>query len=328
MDVKKSVFGSNAERELYKSISSEWSEKFNIWPGLSFLGIFDLNQIQLKLKPSPKQVGFLKMTTVDITVCKMETDEPILSIEFDGMCRGYSRLGKYVQIHNSPDVPMRKQKMDLKLQVAETFGYPFFIVSYNEKNPIGEDLHLTIVDGIIGQCLAKKDTKTLIEEELERQREYLDALPPDELQMVFQDIVISSEVEAEFLHDPIVNKTAEYSTKLRKSDIALPGFSYEYLQHPEPPSLSGEYPNADELRARIESINKADQVGCRYTLNFRQKDFEETVWVRNIRGFYVSPTSIAHNLSELLAYKKACDYFLGGDSKSPSIRNPGTRGGP
>ena len=114
--------------------------------------------------------------------------------------------------------------------------------------------------------LAKKDTKTLIEEELERQREYLDALPPDELQMVFQDIVISSEVEAEFLHNPIVNKTAEYSTKLRKSDIALPGFSYEYLQHPEPPSLSGEYPNADELRARIESINKADQVGCRYTL--------------------------------------------------------------
>lgn len=307
MAIKKSVFGSDSERELYKSINSEWSDKFNIWPGLSFLDIFNLNQIQLKLKPSKKQVDFLKMTTVDFTVCNKDTDEPILSIEFDGMCRGYSRLGKYVQIHNAPDVPMRKEKLELKLKVADTFEYPFFIVSYPEKNPIGEDLHLTIVDGIIGQCLAKEETTHLLEENLELEREYLEALPLDELSMVFEEMVISAEVTAEYLHDPIVLKTAEYSRKLMKSGF-VSGFRIEYLQHPS--DDSEEWPPT--INDVVTKILTTDMLGCRITLPFPQKEFEEEVWVRNFWNPHVAPGLIAKNLAKLLAFKRAYDYFLGG----------------
>jgi len=307
MAIKKSVFGSDSERELYKSINSEWSDKFNIWPGLSFLDIFNLNQIQLKLKPSKKQVDFLKMTTVDFTVCNKNTGEPILSIEFDGMCRGYSRLGKYVQIHNAPDVPMRKEKLELKLKVADTFEYPFFIVSYPEKNPIGEELHLTIVDGIIGQCLAKKETKHLIKEKLELEKECLEALPPDELDIVFQYIVTDAEVDADFLHDPIVLKTAEYSSKLMKSGFES-GFHIEYLRHPL--DDSEEWPPT--IDNWVTKILTTDMLGCRITLHFPLKEFEEEVWVRNFWNPHAAPGLIAENLARLLAFKRAYDYFLGG----------------
>jgi hypothetical protein len=42
------------------------------------------------------------------------------------------------------------------VRLATEADYPLIVVSYQEKNVVTEDLHLTIVDGIIGQVLAKQ----------------------------------------------------------------------------------------------------------------------------------------------------------------------------
>jgi hypothetical protein len=78
-----------------------------------------------------------------------------LSIEFDGMGRGFSRNGEYMEISPSDD-KYRKLKFDLKLKISTQTGYPYFIVSYKETENLEPGLNLTIVDGIIGKVLAWK----------------------------------------------------------------------------------------------------------------------------------------------------------------------------
>ena len=48
------------------------------------------------------------------------------------------------------DDAKRKLKFDLKLRVSREADYPLFIVSSEEKQSIGPELHQTMVDGIVG----------------------------------------------------------------------------------------------------------------------------------------------------------------------------------
>ena len=165
--IRPSVFGSGSERELFTRIQSQWGNQFDIYPSLPFANIIDIRLLDL----TDEERRFLYSTNVDYTLCTKE-GQPLMSVEFDGFSRGYSRRGQYVQMRVVED-SRRGWKLDLKVRIATQVQFPFFIVSYEEKNPISERTHLTILDGIIGQALAHRD---LSERGLARIQELLDSI--------------------------------------------------------------------------------------------------------------------------------------------------------
>src|SRR5437667_9480633 len=147
--IRKSVFGSRGEKELFTSLHSQWGPKFDLWPSLPLAQIIDVESAGHYLKE--KERDFFLKTNIDYTLCT-RSGRPILSIEFDGLGKGFSRRGEYVQQAATAD-SHRKLKLDLKLKVAKNEKYPFFVVSFEESKALDQNTNLTIVDGIIGQVL-------------------------------------------------------------------------------------------------------------------------------------------------------------------------------
>ena len=293
MRIKKTIFGSGNEKELFQTINSNWSDKFDVYPSLPYTTIIDfLNEQNL----SQQEKNFLKKANVDYTVCTKE-GEPLLSIEFDGMGHGFSKLGEYVQITYTTD-PMRSKKLTLKLKIANGVGYPFFIVSYDEKNCLkGESL--TIVDGIIGCVLAKKHFLNRIQELGDEHSDEIKSLAPHEEYEFVQDLVLSAEVEADLEWNPIVQKAYEYESQLNAKSMG-----FEYLTDPDLPDIKDMF-DFDGLAKRIKAFDKVKRVGCKVTVKTSRGELFETAWMRNIEGFGVSATSLVREIAELLAYKKA-----------------------
>lgn len=148
MSVRRTIFDSHSERELFVAIDSHWSSRgFVLYPSLPFTNIFDVRQFDL----SPEEKTFLFKTSVDYTLCTKE-GKPIVTVEFDGLCHGFSRLGRYVGVRPAPsNDPRRHWKLDLKVRLATEAGYPLVVVSYHEKNTVTEGSRLTIVDGRAAQ---------------------------------------------------------------------------------------------------------------------------------------------------------------------------------
>jgi len=295
MKIKSSVFGSGSEKELFKTLETHWSKKFNVYPSLPFTSIIDIRDSGL----NQKQEEFLYKTSVDYTLCT-KVDRPILSIDFDGLGHGFSKNGKYIQIIPTKD-PYRKLKFDLKLDVTKKVLYPLFVISYDEKVPIGEDLHLTIVDGIIGEFLAWRHTHRLINERLKENERHFSELSDYEKQEYFQDLVTEAEVEAELTWDPISIKAAEYQRRgLWKS------YSEAYLCDPLLPE-GDPFSDLNLLKERIEAFKKVRRIGHRITVRTPMGKISETVWVRNFGGWGVSPGIIAENIAKLIVFKRAVE---------------------
>jgi hypothetical protein len=299
MKIRSSVFGSGSEKKLFKTLETHWSKKFNVYPSLPFTSIIDIRDSGL----NQKQKEFLYKTSVDYTLCT-KVDRPILSIDFDGLGHGFSKKGEYVQIIPTKD-PYRKLKFDLKLDITNKVGYPLFVISYDEKVPIGEDLHLTIVDGIIGENLAQRHAHYLINERLKENEHHISELAHDEEQEYFQDLVTDAEVEAELTWDPISIKAAEYQGLALRRGL-YKGYSEEYLCDPELPE-GDPFSDLNLLERRIEAFKKVQRVGSRITVNAAMGEISETVWVRNFEGWGVSPGIIAENIAKLIVFKRAVE---------------------
>jgi hypothetical protein len=304
MRIKPTVFGSGSEKELYTALHSMWSDNFNLWPSLPFLSLMDLDGDEV----SPPEYEFLKKTSVDITLCAKTDDRPILSIEFDGMGHGFSRDGKYIQTHPTQD-PNRKLKLDLKLRIARAVNYPLVVLSYEEKNPIGPELTLTVADGIVGQILAKKRMDELIHEFV--QRKPIESVPLEFRDDYAQDIVDSAEVQAELDWNPVARLAAQYDCALGRLSL-INGGGWEYLHDPPLPDLDHEdffLASVQSVKARIRAMDEATRVGCRYVVKSRKGDVSNTVWIRNISGQGVYAPGLAQDFAKLLALKSVAEAY-------------------
>jgi len=213
--IKKTVFGSKAERALYNALNTKWDNKFHIFPSLPFANLVNFEGVNLK----EKEREFLFKTSIDFTLCDKATDKPILSIDFDGMGYGFSRNGEYIEISPSSDY-YRKLKFDLKLKIARQAHYNYFIVSYKETENLDPTLHLTIVDGIIGEILADNRTRDILQERGKELNDILSDEPnPSIRNEVISDFVVEAEVEADFEWNPFVKKKAELEEEMRKNGI-------------------------------------------------------------------------------------------------------------
>ena len=162
MSINSSVFGSKIERENFYKLSDAWGAEYRIYHNLPFLNIFsvenlfDWSKLQI-VSLTDVEKGRLKKTSVDYTLCD-HNDAPILCIEFDGLQQGYNVGTSYHPLYKtkrtSPE--WRKEIIELKLRVANSNLFPFFVVSSQHFRNVSKDTKITIVDGIIGYVLANK----------------------------------------------------------------------------------------------------------------------------------------------------------------------------
>lgn len=286
MRIRKSVFGSAYERSLYKALVSRWSDKLRIYPNLPFMNIIQIGESDVRRN----ERSFLLKTSVDYTLCD-QSDQPLLSIEFDGIGEGFSREGRYVPRHVSSKDPNREWKFNLKLRVCQQVVYPLFILSYEEATPIDLDVNLAVVDGIIGKFLAAQHVAPRISELVEDRRDLIDDLPEWEREEYFQDLIIEAEVEAEYDWNPIVQHRTKFATPLHRQKLCI-GHRTEWLRDPS-----------------LDAVTRAERVGCRVTVNTCQGPISETVWIRNMDP-WVPVFALSEDIADLLAHKRATESLL------------------
>lgn len=249
---------------------------------------------------APKEREYFYKTSLDYTICQT-SGRPLLSIDFDGIGGGFSRDGVYIQARETPD-PYRKLKMDFKLVVTKAVNYTFLIVSYQEIESLDEEDSLTILDGIIGQALTKQEFRKLIKEMLEDERENIEEMQGSEQYDYIQDLVIQAEVIAELENDPIAIKAAKYNAACGNI-----GWSTEWLSDPPLPDIR-DFFDVEGLKRRIEAMKHTVRQGCRIVVKTPKLVIVQPVWVRNFEGSGISPFTIAENIAQYLAFKRA--YFL------------------
>jgi hypothetical protein len=149
MKIKKSVFGSPAEKQVYESLKTRWEPRFKVYHNLPLANIIELDDSDAL----GNWRHYFYKSTIDFTFCNRETDKPILSVEFDGIGGGFSRSGKYQGSKPTKD-RHRGNKLGFKLDIAGKSGYPLIIVSFDEVRPLDTEDSLTILDSIVGQYLA------------------------------------------------------------------------------------------------------------------------------------------------------------------------------
>lgn len=285
MKVKESVFGSAPERLLFKALESGWPGRIALYHNLPILNVIDISGARV----SQIEREFLKKTSLDYTACDAKTDRPLLSVEFDGLGHGYSQHQRYFELFGGPGGPdpYRREKLELKLKVAEDVGYPLFVVAYDEATPIA-GTELTIAHGIIGKCLANMQFPELFEQRL--RDEGIDRLPPQERQAMVDWVGVSTEVELDLSWNPLASEAARSMHEAQEAGVS--GYSWTYLTDPP---LQG-----------LPSFQSAKRIGCRVDL--RIKNTQEIVvgeaWVRNISGHGFSPFGILDEIAELMAARK------------------------
>ena len=299
--IKHSVFGSKAERELFTSLQSRWSAKFDLWPSLPLAQIIDVETARQYL--GDKELDFLLKTNVDYTLCT-KNGGPILSIEFGGLGKGHSRQGVYVQQEPTPD-PHHKLKLDLKLKVAQKEKYPFFVVSFEESKPLHEEVGLTVVDEIIGQVLAKKDFQETLRTMFDKQKDYIESLHPSLKHEHLQDLVWDAEVQAELMYDPIAKQAAIFEHEAFERGI-VKSYKTEYLNDPQLPN-GDPFTDISIMEKRLAAMKNGVRVGCRIIANTPKVGIVQTVWLRNFEDNAVSPLHMAVNIAELLVFRRALD---------------------
>ena len=295
---RQSIFGSQSERALFTAIKSQWTDRFALYPSLPFATLIDLGA--MKLRNAERE--FLLKTNVDYTLCT-SLGKPLLSIEFDGLSHGFSRLGRYVQMHKCHD-SAREWKLDLKVRVAASVDFPFIVVSYDEKNLIGEGTHLIIVDGIIGQILANLDFKHRLKNLYPHNKQEIDSTDLEYRDDYIQHLVTEAETLAELEWDPIARAEADLEGRLHRRGLLI-SHSVEWFHEPALPDLP---PGGllspgflEGLQARADAMKRSVWVGCKATLQTPVSIVTETVRIRNIEDARVHPLGITENMAMLLA---------------------------
>lgn len=296
MILKKSIFDGYNEKKLFKHLESMWKDNFNIYPQLPFSKIFDIDKLK---NINENQRNFLFKTNIDYTICDKE-DKPLMCIEFDGWSHGYNRGSEHIQITEDK---LRKKKLELKIEIAMENHFPFYIISYPEKMYLSEKIHLTVIDGIIGEIIAKRNFREKINEYLEDSKEMLNSISEYERYEYIQDLVVSTEIELELTWNPISNKAAEMIENLSNEGIISTKFC-KHLTKPELPEIKNFF-DVEGLGKSLKSWKDIEWQGCEVSFQTPRGKVTQQAWVRNFEGMLASPIIIVENIAELLALYKA-----------------------
>lgn len=326
MGINKQVFASNPERDNFYKLNHRWGDKYRLYHNLPFLNVFNtkglvnpekINSFEGFADPTvPAELiiddidfNRLKKTSIDYTLCG-DDERPILCIEFDGLKDGFNTGTEY-RFDGPPD-PWRELITSLKLKVAHGSLFPFFVVGSREFRDLSEEAQLTMVDGIVGDVLAGRETrdrfgKGFVPEDAGWSQEEFDRLSPSQQNEVVQDWAIGVEVEADMTHNPISVRAAELQRQMPFSHTT------QYLS----------YPDADAAKTvpeRKKLLDAAVYSGCRCTLHggiemsngertYRTPTIgpvSATVWLPNFKAPGCSSMlTLLENMAILAALEKA-----------------------
>ena len=232
MSVKESIFGSKGEERGYRAIERTYGDKYKICAQFPWSQIFtpDANWRDTS--------NYFFKTSVDYLIASNK-GRPICAIDFDGLGRGFDRSGEYVQVEESKD-PFRKVKFDFKLKWAKKNNFPYHIVSSDEVNLLGEDVHLTVVDAIISHILVYGSLNDRFQSFVDEHAEEIDMQPDWYKGEYVQDLALQLETELEAEHSVIWRKQSEVRSQIHSivGTCSFP-WSYGYVDPPECPSLTG-----------------------------------------------------------------------------------------
>ena len=313
MALKKTVFGSKSEEDVFNHLNSIWGEKIKIYHNLPFYSIIDKDTVDLKKYVSyvGKWKKILLMTSVDFVICNKK-NKPLMCIEFDGMTGGYN---KGTDVFQDREDILRKKKLELKLKIAKDEGLPFYIISYPEttelKNTLSksdiDSINLTVVDGIIGQTMKNTYLNDEIDKSLEDYNDYLDSMDTEwEKDELIYNLVLDADVKLEFEWDPIAIKAAVLEGVLSEKNI-ISTRGWRYLFKPELPDAKLDVNNffdIERLKRRIEAFKRAEWQGCEVYCDTPDGKIVRQVWIRNFEGTGASSISIVENIADLLVFSE------------------------
>jgi len=295
MVIRKSIFDGYHEKKLYEHLDSMWKDNYIIYPQLPFSKIFKVEELNI----DKDERDFLFKTNIDYTVCDKEY-KPLMCIEFDGWSHGYNRGGEYIQLVEDKK---RKMKLDLKIKIAMEHAFSFYIISYDEKMYISENIHLTVLDGIIGETIAKIEFREKINEYLEDSKDLMNGMNENERNEYIQNLVTSTEVELELTYNPISKKAAELMGNLSNRGI-ISQEGHKYLSKPELPGIK-DFFDIEGIKKRLKAFKDIKWQGCEVSFQTPKGKVTKQAWVRNFEGMEASPLIIVENIAELLALYEA-----------------------
>lgn len=297
MGVKQTVFGSRAERSNYQKLESRWGEKYDLWHNLPFLNIFTREPLidpdSLDLRPlviSDLDWQRLKKTSVDYVLCDRERDKPIVGIDFDGIQDGFSTGREYRPGVENPS-PWRHLITTLKLKVAHGSLFPYFVVGSRYFADLSPRVQLCIVDGVIGEVLAKNATSERFAHGFTAADAGMtdsewDALPPWDQDELIQNFAISVEVGNNFEHNPIHVEAARLC-----DELGWPSTSQRFVDPPGVQRSSDGRRLQDSLVWGAECVIKTQDVGS----------ISRTAWMPNFDAPGFTGLGLAEDIAHLMA---------------------------
>jgi hypothetical protein len=288
------IFDSETEHQLFDELEGRWSPRLRLIPQLP---LSKLVEPEVSDGLSSWERGFFYMTNVDYTFCWPD-GQPWLSVEFDGIGHGFSRSGEYVPGRNCD--PGRAQKLAKKIRICEAAGYPLLVVSFDEiedLDEVGEPL--TMLDGIVGQLLARVRMRELLEEKFSGEAEWLAQLGPDERDSVTSDWVLDAEMDAEYEEDLLTQAVAMQGNRCYELGVFVSDTSCKpWLYAPPLPDATWP-PRVESIEARIEAMRCAARVGSHFEVETPRGKVSRTVWVRNVgEAQGISPGMIADKFAQ------------------------------
>lgn len=291
-----SIYDSKSEKDIFRRLRSTWSPHLELYPELPLAKILKVEKSD-SLKPSER--GFFYKTNVDFTFCE-PGGKPFLSVEYDGMGDGFSKGWKYVPGRKTWDTN-REWKLNFKLRCARDAFYPLIVLSSDETDPLGDDDSLSLLDGIVGSCLASRRMHDILDELVTESRDTLDSLSDWEKDEFCEDLVLQAEVLAQMKYDIMSIETSKLQLKLQGSK-----WGWHALREPE-----ATYPkdmfDVDGLEQSIRNQRAAERIGARTHVKLPNGvTVLRTVWMRNFEwdaGFM--PETITQHAADYLAFRQA-----------------------
>ena len=295
MELRNTVLESVLESNTFHTLELRWSPKFKIFPSLPLLKIFQVDSDEL----DAKELWYFQKSSVDYTIC-LANNQPILSIEFEGVNGGFSRDGIYSPEHKIID-PMGNHRMDLLLKVARRVNYPIMLMSYEEVKNFDEEDTITILFGVIKQLFAQEEFQQSIKETVEEPDKEIEEMGGYEKYDNIQDLRASADYETGLTNDPIRNKAVEYEQRCAEFGLSRDRFNYLI----DPP-LFGIKNIFDEeiIQSRIKAMKQIVRIGCRVAVVNSKIAIAQSVWIYNSEFFEVNPLSIAKTIAQYLAFKR------------------------
>ena len=129
--------------------------------------------------------------------------------------------------------PWRTKIMNLKLKVASDSQFPYLVVGYEQFDDLSSQIELTIIDGLIGEVLARRaarqqfgsSSREDILDEVGFDEESFALLSPDEQQDLIQGWATDVDIFADVEHNPIWNLEARL-----KGEMGVRSETTEYLE--------------------------------------------------------------------------------------------------